>query len=93
MQENDLFQLVRSGWPQVMAIFYIIWWSRKIDLRIMDHTERLDRHNQRITASEALNHQNEIKAARTEEILTSIKLTLDRIYAKVDGPDRTIPPN
>lgn len=48
MTDSELFQLVRSGWPQIAAIFAIIWWSRKIDLRNKDHGERLDRHETRL---------------------------------------------
>lgn len=99
MTDNDLFALVRSGWPQICAIFAIVWWSRKIDLRTHDHSERLDRHDTRLTKFETTQQQQALQLARIEESLANIKLTLDRIYNQVSERqsvqhfnDRTLPP-
>ena len=99
MTDNDLFRLVQSGWPQVLAIFAIVWWARKIDLRNADHAKRLDRHENRLTHFEATQQQQALQLARIEESLSGIKLTLDRIYNQMaergrvqHHTDRTIPP-
>lgn len=99
MADNDLFRLVQSGWPQLVAIFAIVWWSRKIDLRNTDHGHRLDRHENRLTHFEATQQQQALQLARIEESLSGIKLTLDRIYNQMSErsriahhTDRTIPP-
>lgn len=86
MPDSELVMLVRSGWPQVLAIFAIIWWSRRVDLRSKDHTERLDRHDARLQGLEQSQQQQALQLARIEEALSGIKLTLDRIYSRMgDG--------
>ncbi|WP_147482366.1 hypothetical protein [Paracoccus siganidrum] len=99
MTDSELFQAVRSGWPQLMGIFAIIWWSRKIDLKVKDHASRLDRHENRLTHFEATQQQQALQLARIEESLSGIKLTLDRIYTQMSERsriqhhnERTIPP-
>lgn len=82
-EPNEFIALVRSGWPQVLAIFAIIWWSRRIDLRSKDHTERLDRHEDRLLRLEQSQQQQALQLARIEEALSGIKLTLDRIYSRM----------
>lgn len=96
---TDLIRAIQSGWPQLLAIFYIIWWSRKIDLRSKDHGERLDRHEARLTAFETAQQQQDVRLARIEEAISGMKLTLDRIYAQVSEQgrvthwnDKTSPP-
>ena len=86
----DVLRLVQSGWPQVLAIFAIIWWSRKIDLRTLDHREgverlnaRLDRQEQRLAAQEQTHQAQALQLVRIEEAMAGIKLTLDRIYTEV----------
>ena len=81
--DNDVFRLINSGWPQVLAIFYIIWWSRKIDLRTQDHADRLDRHEARLMQHETTQQAQALQLARIEEALSGIKLTLDRVYTEV----------
>lgn len=83
MPDNEFIMLVRSGWPQVLAIFAIIWWSRRIDLRSKDHTERLDRHEDRLQRLEQSQQQQALQLARIEEALSGIKITLDRIYSRM----------
>lgn len=80
---NEFLRLIQSGWPQVLAIFAIIWWSRKVDLRTQDHTERLDRHESRLQGVERGQQDQAVRLARIEEALSGIKLTLDRIYSEV----------
>ncbi len=99
MPENDVFRTISSGWPQLLAIFYIVWWSRKIDLRTKDHSERLDRHEGRLTHFETTQQQQALQLARIEESLSGIKLTLDRIYGQISDQrrvqhwnDKTLPP-
>lgn len=79
----ELMALIQSGWPQIMAIVAILWWSRKIDLRSKDHTERLDRHEMRLQGVERGQQDQAIRLARIEEALTGIKITLDRVYTEV----------
>lgn len=83
MTDTELFQAVRSGWPQLMAIFAIIWWSRRIDLRSKDAKDRLDRHDARMRSIEASHQSHAVQFARMEEALDGIKLTLDRIYTEM----------
>lgn len=83
MTDIDFFQLVRSGWSQIAAIFGIIWWSRKIDLRTKGHTGRIDRHEERLRSLERALHAHAVEFARTQEMLSGIKLTLDRIYSEM----------
>lgn len=96
---TDLVRAIQSGWPQIVAIFAIIWWARMIDLRNKDHSARLDRHETRLTAFETAQQQQDVRLARIEEAISGMKLTLDRIYAQVSDQsriqhwnDKTIPP-
>ena len=81
MGDNDIISLIRSGWPQLLGVFAVIWWSRKIDLKTRDHCERLDRHEERLRGLEQSHQAQALAQARVEESLSGIKLTLDRIYA------------
>ena len=89
---QDVIAVVRSGWPQILAIFAVIWWARKIDLRSQEQGRRLDRHEARLTAFEHAQQAQAIHLARIEEALNGMKLTLDRIYTelreKTYRPDR-----
>lgn len=80
---HDVLALVRSGWPQILAIFAVIWWARKIDLRSQEQGHRLDRHEARLATSEQALQAQAIQSARVEEMLASMKLTLDRIYSEM----------
>ena len=80
---NGLMGLITSGWTQFMAIAGIIWWARKIDLRTQDHGSRLDRHEIRLTGAEQTQQAQAVQSARIEEALSSMKLTLDRIYTEM----------
>lgn len=84
---TNIAAAVQSGWPQVLAVFAVIWWCRKIDLQNKDHAERLDRHDRRIAAVEQSQHNQALQLARIEESLSGIKLTLDRIYAEIHAKD------
>lgn len=83
---NQFYDLVKDIWPQLVVIFGIIWWGRKVDLKILDHRERLDRHDHRISSVETSQQLQAIQLARIEESLEAIKLTLDRIYSRIDHP-------
>lgn len=76
----DVLRLVQSGWAQVLAIFAIIWWSRKIDLRTVDHREGVERLNARLDRQEQTHQAQALQLVRIEEAMAGIKLTLDRIY-------------
>ena len=80
---QDVIAVVRSGWPQILAIFAVIWWARKIDLRSQEQGRRLDRHETRLTAFEHAQQAQAIHLARIEEALNGMKLTLDRIYTEL----------
>lgn len=80
------------------AVSVIVWFVR-LEGRVKSHSGRLDRHEVRMTALEASQHQQAVQLARIEEALSGIKLTLDRIYQQVSEQsrvqhhtDRTIPP-
>lgn len=95
----DVVRVIQSGWPQLIAIFAIIWWARMIDLRNKDHIKRLDRHEARLTAFESAQQKQDVRLARIEEGLSSIKITLDRTYSQVSElgriqhwNDKTHPP-
>lgn len=77
---SEIMRLVASGWPQMMAIFYIIWWSRMIDVKSTDHTERLNRHERRLVAIEQNVQLQAVQFARIEETLKGLKFSVDRIY-------------
>ncbi len=80
---NDVLALVRSGWPQIGAIFAVIWWARKIDLRGQGAQDRLDRHEARLQAMERSLQDQAVTLATIKEALSGIKLTLDRMYAEM----------
>lgn len=82
-QANDFMRLVQSGWPQIIALFSIFWWARKVDLRIKDHSDRLDRHDTRLQGVERGQQDQSVRLARIEEGLSGIKITLDRVYNEV----------
>lgn len=79
MGEHDLLQILKSIWVQILAVFWVVWWSRKIDLRTIDHGERLDRHDARMTTMEGSQRATELAQARIDERLTSIQATLAKI--------------
>lgn len=79
MGESELGQLVKSGWPQIMAIVGVIWWSRMIDLRTRDHAERLDKHEARMAGLETTQQAVQVAQARIEERLMTIQTTLAEI--------------
>lgn len=80
-----LIEAIRSGWPQLVGLFSIAWWARKIDLRSKDSHDRLDRHETRLQALERSIHDQAVMQARIEETLAGIKLTLDRLYEEMRG--------
>ncbi|WP_374290228.1 hypothetical protein [Paenirhodobacter enshiensis] len=80
---TDILMAVRSGWPQIVAIFAVVWWARKIDLRGQSNGERLDRHEARLSGFEQTQQTQAIQLARIEETLSAMKLTLDRIYSEM----------
>ncbi|AGT09309.1 hypothetical protein [Paracoccus aminophilus] len=84
----DILKAIQSGYPQLVGNFAIIWWARMIDLRNKDHAARLDRHEARLTASETAQQKWDVRQARMEENISSMKLTLDRIYAQVSDQNR-----
>lgn len=88
MTDSDLFQAIRSGRPQIVAIDTIIWWSRKIDLCSKDQSERLDRHEARIRQIESSHHTHAMELAKIGTTLISVKATLDRMYEDLWDRDR-----
>lgn len=78
-----LIEAIRSGWPQLVGLFSIAWWARKIDLRSKDSHDRLDRHEGRMQGLEQSHQDQAVRLARIEEALSGIKLTLDRIYSEM----------
>ena len=80
---HGLLGLIQSGWTQLVAIVGIVWHVRKIDLRGLANGERLDRHEARLTAFDQTQQAQAIQLARMEETLSSIKMTLDRIYSEM----------
>lgn len=82
---HSLIEAIRSGWPQIMGLFGITWWARKIDLRSKDAQERLDRHESRLQGVERGQQDQAVRLARIEEALSGIKMTLDRIWSEIRG--------
>lgn len=80
---NDIVAAVRSGWPQIMAIFAVVWWARKIDLRGKSHDDRLDRYEARLSGFEQTQQTQAIQLTRIEETCSAMKLTLDRMYSEM----------
>lgn len=70
MSDGRLIDIIGSGWPQVLAIFGVIWWSRKIDLRSQEHSGRLDRHENRLIRIEQSIQAHALNMARVEEALS-----------------------
>ena len=83
LSTHDVFALVSSGWPQIMALAGVIWWARRIDLRSKDHGKAIEKHAARIDAAEVVQQSQRVSLARIDEALSGIKLTCDRIYTEV----------
>lgn len=81
---QGILAVIQSGWTQFMAIAGVIWWARKIDLRGQSNSDRLDRHEARLLVMERSIQDQAITLARIDESLSAIKITLDRLYSRVN---------
>jgi len=78
-------ELARTYWPQILALIAFVAWLIRLEAIVKSDREAIGELRREHAELNRRAQDQAVTLARIDESLASIKITLDRLYSRVNG--------